>query len=238
MRRGKSTRFATIATAVGAAAFGTACFASGASASVVALSGTVRDAQGQVVAGAQVQLNAFAADKKGVHEVFIESVTSDASGHYTLPAPSTSQTAALAKIDAGTINYEVDVTSGSGGVIQTATTTAPASAVFSSDAQVRAAAQLPVTAGINLTVQPLQLASGAVARANTVRPNDCTNNYASWKTVSTGTYKVITGEPHDYIGMNVQYSYEQDASTTIGVALTADAGGSWSENGSASIHRV
>jgi hypothetical protein len=216
-----------------AAACGAVVCASGADASASAISGIVRSPQGQAVAGAQVELNAFALDKAGVHEISIESTTSSSSGRYVLPAPSASQTASLAKVDGGTINYEVDVTSVSDGVVQSATTTVPGSAAFGAAASARLAAGLSASGGIDLTLTTLHEAGGRIAHAS-ISPRDCTDNSPSWNTVSTGSYQVIMGEPHDYIGMSVQYAYEQDASTTIGIALSGNGGSTWGENGSAS----
>lgn len=126
------------------------------------------------------------------------------------------------------------MTSAANGVMQSATTTTPATVASGAGSSARSSTSAAPASAINLTLQPTRLASGNLVKASAIQPNDCTNNYAYWSTVSTGTYSVIMGEPHDYIGMSVQYAYEQDATTTVGVALTGNGGGSWSENGSVS----
>jgi hypothetical protein len=235
MLNGRRLRRGSAAMLVGGFVCGAMVCTSSADASTDTLSGTVVDASGQTVAGAQVQLNAFATDKDGVHEVAIASTTSDTSGQYVFSTPSASQTASLTGIEDGTFNYEVDVTYTSGGATQSATTTLPASAAFSASAAARNAANLPTSGRIKLTLAPLRTAGGSLVKAGTIRPNlDCTNNYPTWKTVSTGTYNVIIGEPHAYIDMAVQYKYDQNATTTVGVALTANGGGAWSASGTVS----
>lgn len=233
MRHGRAIRLAAVATVV----CGAVGYASSANASVNAISGIVRGAQGQTVAGARVQLNALAVDKTGVHEISIASTTSDASGRYAFPAPTASQTAVLAKVDLGEINYEVDASYVSGGVLQAATATAPASAAVSSaSAQARTAAGLPAAGGMDLTAHPVQLAGGKLAKASAVSPNvgGC---YFGWNSVSGGTYSVIMGEPHAFIDMSVQYQYTQSAVTTIGLAYSAN-GGPWAANGTFGVSYV
>ena len=172
MKHGRAIRLATVAMSVATAACGAVGYASSANASVNAISGVVRGAQGQTVAGAHVQLSALAVNKAGVHEISIASTTSDASGRYTFPAPTASQTAALAKVDLGEINYEVDASYVSDGVLQAATTTAPATAAVSSaSAQARNAAGLPASGGMDLTAHPVQLTGGKLAHASAVSPS-------------------------------------------------------------------
>lgn len=231
MRKSKAIRIAAVVATMSAATY----YTSVASASTGAMSGTVYDAQGHAVAGAHVQLNAFAMDKKGVHTIAVEDATSDASGRYKLPAPSTSQTAALAKIDAGTINYEIDVTSTSGDVLQTATTTAPADTMLTTSPQARTAAGLSTAGGIDLTLRPAHLANGKLAQANVKPRGVLPCGYVDWEsTGSTDTYQAIIGEPHAYIGMSVQYTYQDNATTTIGVGYSYN-GGNWGGNGAASL---
>lgn len=161
MRHGKAVRVLTVATSVMAAACGAVGYAASANASANSIDGIVRGSQGQTVAGAHVQLNALAAGKGAIREILIASTTSDASGRYTFPAPTTAQTAALAKVDLGTINYEVDASYVSDGVWQLGTITAPASAAVSgASAQTRAAAGLPASGGMDLTTHAVH-ATGA-----------------------------------------------------------------------------
>ncbi|HXR71543.1 hypothetical protein [Actinocrinis sp.] len=231
MRNNKTVRIAAVVAAASAAM----CYASSASASSSEISGTVHDAQGHVVAGAHVQLNAFAMDRKGIHEITIASTTSNSSGHYSVPLPSTAETATLAKVDAGTINYEVDVTSASGGALQTAATTAPASAIASTDRNARVAAGLSSARDLDLTVKPAHLVAGGRTRTHVTPRGVAPCGFVSWDSTGvTGTYSVIIGEPHAYIGMSVQYTYQQNATTTIGIGYS-NSGSNWSANGAASV---
>ena len=244
MRR-PSTRTARYRLAVAAVGLCTAggagvLFSASADAAVGDFHGTVRAADGRAVAGAHVELDAFAVNRAGVHTATIETSTADASGGYSLPVPTSRQLASVASLEGGTINYQIVTTAVSGGVEEFADTTFPASTVAASGALTASGTLVPRVSGhaagnMTLTLSPVHRSSGALMRVAAVQPHDCVNNSGHWNTVSTGTYSVITGEIHDYINMTAQYSYEQDASTTIGVALSTNgSGGPFSENGSVS----
>lgn len=226
------TRLAVAAVSVGATMLGGVFAAGDAYASVRTLIGSVHGADGKAVAGAKVQFNAFAVGKVGIKTETIATTTTDSSGDYTLPMPTANQLAALASVDDGTVNYQIITTGSSGGNMQFADTTFPASEMVSGALVPHAHMARQAAGNLSLTMSPLKSVKGIPVRASVVSPKEGCIQPSEWVTVSSGdTYQAIVGELHDDINMWLSFTYTTGASLERDTGAGADYSGGINFNG-------
>jgi hypothetical protein len=224
---------------------GASPLAASAAASQSAFAGVITDSRGAVVPNAQVVLLVTASDGAGVHSKQLAATRTDKTGQYSFSRPAAADLADIASLNGGQANWEIDASWNDGSNLQFASTVFPDQAK-GTPGDGRAAgsatadtASTPSSVDLKLNVVNATPKAGSAiqgpAASGGVTPNVpvCSTYWVN--TGATNNYWGLIGEPHANWDITVDYTYQTNSSSTLGLAVNYNGNG-WSASGTASVN--